>query len=124
MKLLVDTHVILWIRYQPTKVPAAVRRVLSDREHQKLMSSASLAEIAVKVNVGKLQITDDFFDTVDSIGLDLLPFEARHAAALAALPLHHRDPFDRMLIAQAIADDATVVTVDERFRVYGVRTMP
>ena len=80
----------------------------------------TVAEIAIKASLGKLDAPDDLLPTLHAGGFDELTFESRHAEVLRTLPWHHRDPFDRMLIAQAIAEQLTVVTADPHFAAYGV----
>jgi len=123
VKLLLDTHILLWARIEPARLSPEVRHALEDSNNQKIISVVSLTEIAIKASIGKIAVDPAFFDTIDTLGCDVEPFLAQHAKALAALPSLHRDPFDRMLIVQAMIDGATLVTVDERILAYDVPTL-
>ncbi|MEE6281991.1 type II toxin-antitoxin system VapC family toxin [Georgenia sunbinii] len=120
MRLLLDTHVLLWVRAD-APLPEGFREAISDPANIKLVSAMSLAEIAVNRADGKLDVPDGFADHVAEIGFDHLAFTERHARVLDTLPLLHRDPFDRMLIAQAIAEDAAFLTVDSNCLQYNAR---
>lgn len=123
MKLLLDTHVLLWARSDSGRLSTAVREALTDPANQAIVSVVSLTEIAIKSSRGKLDIDDTFFDSIGQLGADVEPFGLEHVKLLARLPWIHRDPFDRMLIAQALVDGATLLTVDERIRQYAVPTL-
>lgn len=123
MRLLLDTHVALWVRVDAPELPDAFRQALLDPGNEPLVSTISLAEIAAKKAVGKLTLAQDFRVGLGAVGLDELPFTGAHASALDVLPLLHRDPFDRMLVAQAIAEDLTFLTVDEQCLRYDVRRL-
>lgn len=119
MRLLLDTHVLLWLRADSPRLSEKARETLvSAREV--VVSTMSLAEIAVKASVGKLDVPDDFYSTMDATGVAIEAFGVEDAAVLASLPLHHRDPFDRMLVAQAIRGRMTLVSADPRLRAYDV----
>lgn len=120
MRLLLDTHVLLWVRAD-ARLPEGFRKAISEPANIKLVSAMSLAEIAVKRAVGKLDVPDGFADHLTEIGFDHLAFTERHARVLDTLPLLHRDPFDRMLISQAIAEDAVLLTVDRDCLQYDAR---
>lgn len=123
MKLLLDTHTVLWARADSPSLPQAFRDAIADPANQSLVSAISLAEIAVKRRIGKLRVPDAMLSGFERLGFVEVPFTADHAIALDALPLLHRDPFDRMLIAQAIAEGATLLTVDAKCTQYAVRTL-
>ncbi len=119
MRLQLDTHVVLWELSGSRQVaPAAQRRI--ERATEVFFSAVSFAEIGVKVSLGKLSVPSDLRDRVLHTGIQILALEADHALAVAGLPLHHRDPFDRLLIAQARAEQLTIVTADHRFGAYPV----
>jgi PIN domain nuclease of toxin-antitoxin system len=116
MRLLLDTHVLIWWDEGARLSPAA-RRAIETAE-QVYVSAVSGWEIAIKTSMGKLRPVRTVSVAVEESGFEELPVRLRHAAALASLPRHHRDPFDRMLIAQAITDRLTIVTRDRAFRAY------
>jgi PIN domain nuclease of toxin-antitoxin system len=125
MNLLLDTHVYLWVRMNDPRLPARFRAAVAEPTNVKYVSSLSGAEIAVKRAVRKLEISQDALDTdgIEALGFDELPFTLEHAQVLDRLPLLHRDPFDRMLIAQALAEDLTFLTVDGKIAPYEVRRL-
>ena len=114
---LVDTHVLLWLLSEPSRVPQAVSSALADRTNRLLVSTASALEIATKVRIGKLDaahLLPTLADRIEQIGGVVLPISLRHAVTAGALTWSHRDPFDRLLVAQASIEDATLVTVDRQ----------
>lgn len=114
MRLLLDTHVLLWAVFEPSKLNPSLQEAISDSQNIVSISIASLWEIAIKKSIGKLNIPDSFFQKVQKeSGFELLPFQLAHIEQYLTLPLHHRDPFDRMLIAQAQQEQLTLVTLDE-----------
>lgn len=124
MRVLLDTHVYLWVRFDNRRrLPDRFHTEITDPANTKFVSSISAAEIAVKRAVGKFGIEVGPDDDPSAFGLDELPFTQAHARVLDELPLIHRDPFDRMLIAQAIAEDLIFLTVDERCMQYDVRLL-
>jgi PIN domain nuclease of toxin-antitoxin system len=124
MRLLLDTHVYLWVRLDDSRLPARFRDAIADVTNVKYVSAISAAEIAVKRTVGKLKSDGEISGDLAGLGLDRLDFTHRHADVLEALPLHHRDPFDRMLIAQAVAEDLTFLTVDAKCAAYDFPRLP
>ena len=118
MTLLLDTHVVLWW-ISGARVRRAVRSAIEDAD-EVFVSVASAWEVAIKVALGKLALPGRFEDGVEAHGFSKLPIEFRHAEALVALPRHHADPFDRMLVAQALVEGMTLVTRDGALRAYGV----
>lgn len=112
---LLDTHVLLWLLGDPGRVPDEIRGRLADPGNGLLVSAASGLEIATKIRVGKLDATDlsaTLPDRVDRIGADPLPISLAHALLAGSMPWAHRDPFDRILLAQATIENATLVTAD------------
>ncbi|HIY66667.1 MAG TPA: type II toxin-antitoxin system VapC family toxin [Candidatus Agrococcus pullicola] len=124
MRLLLDTHVYLWVRADSDRLPLRFREAIADPRNMKFISSLSTAEIAVKRAVGKLDFDGPMHRPLVELGFDELSFSHEHARVLDSLPLKHRDPFDRMLIAQAIAEGLTLVTVDAKFSQYDVSLLP
>lgn len=124
MKLLLDTHVVLWALGEPKRLRAESRALLTDASVELGVSAATAWEIAIKSALGKLRIPGTvaawFLPAVAELGAGWLDITAADASAVEALPLHHRDPFDRMLVAQAVAGGWTIVTADDRLAAYDV----
>jgi PIN domain nuclease of toxin-antitoxin system len=124
MPWLLDTHALLWFSWGDAQLSLAARALIEDETNQILVSVASIWEIAIKIGAGKLALTeplDQFVNEhLDGNQIDLLPIERRHAIHVATLPLHHRDPFDRILVAQSQLDGMPLVSADPIFDVYGV----
>jgi PIN domain nuclease of toxin-antitoxin system len=120
VKLLLDTHVVLWWLSDDDRLSADAVRQLSDSTNQALLSAAVVWEIAIKRSLGKLQAPADVTTTLLSGGVRPLAVSIEHAAAVQRLPWHHRDPFDRVLIAQAELERAALVTADASLAAYGV----
>lgn len=118
-RLLLDTHAFIWWRSTPSRLGPAARQTIADAETV-YVSMASAWEAAIKVSIGKLKLDVPFEEGVTESGFRSLPIAFRHIDHLSALPFLHRDPFDRMLIAQALADDLTIVTGDRRIANYEV----
>ena len=117
--LLLDTHIVLWWRQDSRRLSSTIRRTIASAEHV-LVSAASGWEVAIKVGTGKLRLADSFAWMVNDSGFTELPVTLAHTERVAMLPRHHHDPFDRLLIAQALAEGATVVTHDVQFKPYDV----
>lgn len=124
MRLLLDTNVLVWLLLgRRERVPDATVGAIEDAANPVLVSAASVWEIAIKRSLGKLDIEDRWPRALTRLGFDQCPVTAEHAAAVEALPWLHRDPFDRLLVAQARLEQATLVTADARVRAYDVPTM-
>lgn len=123
MRLLLDTHVWLWLQYEPERLGGALA-VAEDPANELLLSAASSWEIAIKWALGRLTLPEPpatyVPDRVISSGVVPVPVHHAHALAVAGLPAHHRDPFDRLLVVQAVAAGASVVTADAALRPYDV----
>lgn len=122
--LLLDTHALLWWLADDPHMGDAARDAIADGERRVLVSAASAWEIAIKRALGKLDAPADLAAAVEDASLEPLPITLEHATAAGALPRHHDDPFDRMLVAQAQLEHLIVVTADARFADYGVAVMP
>lgn len=124
MNLLLDTHVFIWYVLGNAKLSGAIRQLIDDPANLIHISPASIWEIAIKVRLGNLQLHasfDDFMKQgITGSGFQILPIEPWHCSLLTAMPFHHRDPFDRMLAAQALAEQFTIVSADTQFESYGV----
>lgn len=119
-RLLVDTHVVLWWLDDSDALSPGAREILADPTRELLVSTASLWEIGIKCSLGKLEVAADLPTTIAGEGFTWLPVTAAHAWAVRGLRMHHRDPFDRLLIAQSLVEGIPVVTADSRFSAYGV----
>ena len=119
MKLLLDTHVVLWQLSGAQRLGVLASETIASAA-ELAFSVVSFAEIGVKAAVGKLAVPDDLHAHVVGTGLRVLGLSPDHGLAVASLPLHHRDPFDRLLVAQARHERLTLVTADARLHAYGV----
>ncbi|MGA2470058.1 MAG: type II toxin-antitoxin system VapC family toxin [Solirubrobacteraceae bacterium] len=122
MRLLLDTHVVLWELEGTRRVGPLAQEAIEHAE-ELTFSVVSFAEIGVKASLGKLTIPADLYPNVLRTGLRILGLAPDAALAVAELPLHHRDPFDRLLIAQARSESLTIITADRRFSDYDVSTL-
>lgn len=123
MKLLLDTHVLLWFHASDPRLSKRAFDLMEAKENECWYSLVSLWEIAIKFNLGKLKLTDDLpstFKAMEASNLNRLSLTSAHVLDVADLPLHHRDPFDRMLIAQAKHEGMHLLTADPHFAAYGV----
>lgn len=121
MRLLLDTQALIWTLSQPAKLPASVRSTLEDSANAVFASAASAWEIAIKRALGKLDFPSQVLsDALAAAAISELPVAMRHTLSLGSLPPHHRDPFDRMLIAQAKTEGLTLVSNDPQIWRYDV----
>jgi PIN domain nuclease of toxin-antitoxin system len=120
LRLLLDSNAYIWTITRPSELSATARHAIEDPENQRFVSVASLWEMTIKRSVGKLDLPDNYMDGVDHIAATLLPITVPNLRQVQSLPLHHRDPFDRMMIAQALEEHLTIVTRDRVFKAYGV----
>ncbi len=120
MKLLLDSHVLVWALLDPGRLAGRVAAEIASPANLVVVSTASVWELEIKRACGKLELPDTWTDAVDAAGFVELPVIRRHALAAARLPWHHRDPFDRVLIAQALAEGLQFVTTDRMALAYGV----
>jgi len=125
VRILLDTHVWLWWVAEPERLRASVRRQIADRDNTILLSAASSWEIAIKWAVGKLHLPEPPEEFVPKRlsrdAISSLSIEHVHALRVASLPLHHQDPFDRLLAAQAQVEGLPLVTVDKQFKPYDIK---
>jgi PIN domain nuclease of toxin-antitoxin system len=124
MSLLLDTHILLWWLSDEPLLPAAAREAISSPDNEVMVSAAAVWEIAIKKAVGRLEAPDDLLEVLTTNDFQTLEITASHALLAGGLPAHHSDPFDRMMIAQASAENLTLVSVDERFPRYEVELLP
>lgn len=127
MRALLDSHTVLWAEADDERLPGGVRALLDDPRTRLVLSVATTWELTLKWMAGRLRLPEPAASYLDGLvrdaRLEVLPIEQRHVAALSELPGIHDDPFDRMLVAQAIVDDLDLVSGDERIRSYPVRTI-
>ncbi len=123
MKYLLDTHIILWIAEDSPRLSESVRNALSDKTSEKYVSIASAWEVALKLGTGKLRLDgglQKFFEIVDDYGFATLSVEREYLLHILSLPEHHKDPFDRLLVATAIVENMTLLTADQNIQRYNL----
>ncbi len=127
MKLLLDTHIFLWLNSEPEKIPPDVYDACCDSSNQLYLSHVSPWEIQIKQQLGKLQLRAALSELIETQvrenDLNMLPIELSHIYALQQLSYHHNDPFDRLLIAQAGIESMVLVTVDRKISLYELETL-
>jgi PIN domain nuclease of toxin-antitoxin system len=127
MRVLLDTHVLIWLVEGDKNLTNVARSAIEDEDNSLYLSIASLWEITIKLSLGKLDLQLSVDEMVESFlipgGIQILQIETRHLSILRDLPLHHRDPFDRLIIAQAQAEGMTLVSADRIFGMYEVELL-
>lgn len=127
MKLLLDTHVFIWWDSEPDKLSPQALSLCQNQENVLLLSVASVWEMQIKIQLGKLKLQLPLAQVIDgqkqTNGVQVLPVELGHVLALDGLPAFHKDPFDRLLIAQAQMEDAVLISADPTFTQYPVRVV-
>lgn len=123
MRALLDTNTLLWWFHEPSRLSRTQFETIADERHDIAVSSVSVAEISIKTSIGKLTGTEGITEWIARQGFRELPFANRHALELATLPMLHRDPVDRMLVAQCITDDLVFITGDRRLSDYPITTV-
>lgn len=123
MRLLLDTHVALWFLQDSPRLGARMRDIVIDSANEVVVSSVSVAEVAIKTSTGKLRGTERFVSLCRDAGVAELALTSAHADGLRDLPFLHRDPFDRLLICQARSETLTLATVDPQCTQYDVTTV-
>ncbi len=120
MKYLLDSHALLWALSNPNALSPEARHILTNPRSNIAVSAATIWELGIKSALGKLTMPNDLVPRVRTLGLDFLDITADHATTAATLPPHHKDPFDRMLVAQALTDSRLLITRDQHLAAYGV----
>ena len=120
MRLLIDSNAFIWMVAQPAELSANAREALANPDNERVLSLIAIWEIAIKLSLRKLVLPGDLMTAVEGMAAVTLPVQLAHIARVQHLPFHHRDPFDRMMIAQALEENLTIVTRDRAFRAYGV----
>ena len=127
MRVLLDTSIFLWFIAGSDKLSINARNLIDDINNELILSVASLWEIAIKVSIGKITLLQPFGqlipDQLQNNGIEVLPIELKHLSAMIELPFHNRDPFDRLIIAQGIAEGLPVISSDSNFRKYAVEVL-
>jgi PIN domain nuclease of toxin-antitoxin system len=127
MKVLVDTHTFIWALLHDHRLNQKAKQILRSDEHELVFSLVSLWEIAIKIKTGRLNTIGSSVsyirDEMNAYGMELLPIRYEHILQLESLPAHHSDPFDRLLIAQAITESLPILTGDKAFASYAVKLL-
>lgn len=127
MRHLLDTHAFLWFILDNPQLSESAKNIIANPNHEIVVSPASFWEIAIKIKLGKYllpQPYQSFMEThIAVIDFTILPILPKHTALLTTMELHHKDPFDRLLVAQAMAEDMRIVSVDPQLDVYGVQRL-
>jgi PIN domain nuclease of toxin-antitoxin system len=126
MQLLIDTHVLIWFLEGNKSLSKPHRQIISDSQNDVFVSIASLWEIAVKISLGKLTLAKPLADVIKQIAvenIEVLPILPKHTLQVSTLPFHHRDPFDRIIVAQSQVENLPIVTNDIEFSHYGIKLL-
>ncbi len=118
MNIIIDTHIFLWLAGNLEKINDKYMRYIEDTNNNLYLSSLSIAEIMIKKSLGNLDFNGDILIILDEMGIDVLDFDADSALMLGTLPFYHRDPFDRIIISQAITKKFKIISVDRKFEQY------
>ena len=127
MKVLLDTHAFIWLDTQPEKLSKTAMEICQDTDNQLYLSMASIWEMQIKVQLGKLKLKIPLADMLtvqqQENDLNVLNIALAHIYQLQALPFHHNDPFDRLIITQSVLENMTLISVDEKFKAYDVSVL-
>lgn len=127
MKLLLDTHAVIWWVDHDELLSDSAHEAIADPQNELLISAASIWEIAIKVGIGKLKLSQPYRDWMNQAITDLraliLPISVEACSTQSGLPLHHGDPFDRLIVAQSFVEQTTIVSNDAAFDLYGVNRL-
>lgn len=123
MNILLDTNVFIWMQEGNERLPVTWRSIIENAAYTKFISIVSLWEIAVKTNIGKLAFSIPITEVVPN-EIEIIPIELTNLVCVQNLPLYHRDPFDRLIIAQAMERELLIMSADERFQEYAVSLVP
>jgi len=127
LKLILDTHALLWMSLDDSQLSDNARDLIADLENELWLSPASFWEIAIKISMQKYELSEplDVFVNRELVSNDIsvLPISTQHAQAVSTMPFHHKDPFDRMMIAQAKVEEMGIVSKDGKFDAYGVQRL-
>ena len=126
MRILIDTHILIWFLEGNNLLLKSRRRIIAFPSNNVFVSIASIWEMAIKISVGKLSLAKPFADVIKQIGvedIEILPILPKHTLQVSTLPFHHRDPFDRIIIAQAQIENLPIMTNDGDFGNYGIKIL-
>lgn len=127
MKILLDTQAFLWFIADDIKLSASARSLIENPDNERLLSIASLWEIAIKMSLGKLEVEKPFEELIphqlELNDIDVLAIEIAHLKKIAVMAFHHRDPFDRLIVAQSLVEQVPVVSIDTKFDDYGIERL-
>ena len=123
MNIIIDTHIFLWLAADLQKINQKHLKYIKNIENNIYLSSLSIAEIMIKKSIGNLDFEGDILRVLDEMGIDILDFDARSALMLGLLPFYHRDPFDRMIISQAITKKYKIISADKKFKLYDCKLL-
>ena len=127
VKILIDKHALIWFCEGNTNLSETARNVMQDDSNEKYISPAVPWEMAIKISIGKLTLKTDFSfifpEVLSANGFNLLPLHFSHFEYLMTMPKHHADPFDRIMIAQALSEDCSIVTIDPNFAKYTAKIL-
>ena len=126
MRLLVDTHILIWFLEGNNLLSGSRRQIIANSQNNVFVSIASLWKMAIKISVGKLTLAKPLADVIKQIAIEdfeILPILPEHALQVSTLPFHHRDPFDRIIVAQSQIENLTIITDDNDFKSYGVKVL-
>jgi len=125
MRVLIDTHIFIWYVQNSQRLNSSVANLINDGKNDILFSTASIWEMAIKQSTGKLNLGVPYASFIEEQmrlnNMELLPIKLEHLEVVTSLPFHHRDPFDRLLIAQAMVEDVVIVSADSAFSLYSVQ---
>lgn len=120
---LLDSHSLLWACAGSSRLSAKARGLIEDPKHRIIVSQATVWELSIKVTIGKLELPEEFFQALPELGYEILDIRQEHLGTYRQLPLKHRDPFNRILVAQAMVEDVAIITRDAEIGAYGLRTV-
>jgi len=123
MRFLVDAHALLWALGEPSALLPAARDAIADPSNLIVVSTASLWECAIKASIGRLELPEDFYDSVPEAGYEVMPIRISHLNVYRTLPMHDLDPFDRMLVAQARSEALTLISRDPVISKYDIQAL-
>lgn len=122
-RYLIDTHIFVWAMEESKLLPKSIKNKIIDPNNEIFVSVASIWEIVIKRNLKKIRIAFDIETSIGKAGIQVLAIETSHALKTEKLPPHHKDPFDRMLVAQAIVEKLIIITLDEKIKKYDVKIL-